>query len=101
MMVDDGAMYEIIKELKKYDCFAGVHCENADIINAKIREAKAAGDNKPSTHPKVRPDTMEAEAVHRLMVIAGEAKAPVMTEPLGIDAESPRLSWKMNSDSRG
>gem|GEM_PF-2182511 len=24
-----------------------------------------------------------------------------MTEPLGIDAESPRLSWKMNSDSRG
>lgn len=78
MMVDDGAMYEIIKELKKYDCFAGVHCENAEIINAKIREAKAAGDNKPSTHPKVRPDTMEAEAVHRLMVIAGEAKAPVM-----------------------
>jgi len=78
MIVDDGAIYEILKELNKYGCFAGVHCENAKVIDAKIREAKAAGDNKPSTHPKVRPDTMEAEAVHRLLVIAGEAKSPVM-----------------------
>ena len=29
-------------------------------------------------HPLVRPDTMEAEAVHRLLVIAKEADAPVM-----------------------
>lgn len=78
MIVDDGAIYEIVKELNKYGCFAGVHCENASVIDAKIREAKAAGDNKPSTHPKVRPDTMEAEAVHRLLVITGEAKAPIM-----------------------
>ena len=78
MMVGDGAIYEILKELKKYGCFAGVHCENAEVIDAKIREAKAAGDNTPATHRRVRPDTMEAEAVHRLLVIAGEADAPVM-----------------------
>ena len=59
-------------------CFAGVHCENAGVIDALIQEAKAEGRLGPENHPLVRPDTMEAEAVHRLLVIAKEAKAPVM-----------------------
>ena len=42
------------------------------------QEAKAEGRLGPENHPLVRPDTMEAEAVHRLLVIAKEAKAPVM-----------------------
>lgn len=59
-------------------CFAGVHCENAGVIDALIQEAKDAGRTGPENHPLVRPDTMEAEAVHRLLVIAQEAEAPVM-----------------------
>lgn len=39
---------------------------------------KKAGRLGPENHPLVRPDDMEAEAVHRLLVIAKEAKAPVM-----------------------
>ncbi|MDD3796351.1 MAG: dihydropyrimidinase [Lachnospiraceae bacterium] len=78
MRLNDGELYEVIKELKEHGCFAGVHCENADLIDAHIRERQAAGKFEPENHPKVRPDTLEAEAVHRLMVIAGEAKAPVM-----------------------
>lgn len=76
--LNDGDLYETIKELAKYGCFAGVHCENADVIDAKIADAKAEGDNCPATHARVRPDTMEAEAVHRILVIAKEANAPVM-----------------------
>ena len=78
MRLDDGTLYEVLKELHRYGCFAGVHCENADLIDAHIREAKAEGRFGPENHPKVRPDTLEAEAVHRLMVIAGQAEAPVM-----------------------
>ena len=78
MRLNDGELYEVIRELNKYGCFAGVHCENADLIDANIREAKAAGKFGPENHPKVRPDVLEAEAVHRLMVIAGQAKSPVM-----------------------
>ena len=78
MILNDGELYEVIKELNKYGAFAGVHCENAPIIDALIRENKAKGITGPEGHPASRPDTMEAEAVHRLMVIAGEAKAPVM-----------------------
>ncbi|MDO4273122.1 MAG: dihydropyrimidinase [Eubacteriales bacterium] len=78
MIVDDCDLYKIIKKLNEYGCFAGVHCENAGVIDALIAEAKAEGRMGPENHPLVRPDTMEAEAVHRLLVIAGEAGAPVM-----------------------
>lgn len=78
MMVDDGDLYRIIKKLKEYHCFAGVHCENSQVIDALIEEAKAQGRLGPENHPLVRPDNMEAEAVHRLLVIAAQAEAPVM-----------------------
>lgn len=78
MIVDDCDLYKIIKSLREHGCFAGVHCENAGVIDALIAEAKAEGRLGPENHPLVRPDTMEAEAVHRLLVIAKEAEAPVM-----------------------
>lgn len=78
MIVNDRDLYKIIKKLKEYSCFAGVHCENAGVIDALIEEAKAEGRLGPENHPLVRPDTMEAEAVHRLLAIAREAEAPVM-----------------------
>lgn len=78
MMVEDRDLYKILKKLNEYGCFAGVHCENAGVIDALIEEAKKEGRLGPENHPLVRPDTMEAEAVHRLLVIAKEAGAPVM-----------------------
>ena len=78
MIVDDEDLYKIIKALNEKGCFAGVHCENAGVIDALTQEAKAQGKLGPENHPLVRPDTMEAEAVHRLLVIAKEAGAPVM-----------------------
>lgn len=78
MIVDDGDLYKIIKKLNEYGCFAGVHCENAGAIDALIAEAKKEGRLGPENHPLVRPDIMEAEAVHRLLVIADAADAPVM-----------------------
>ena len=78
MIVDDGDLYKIIKKLNEYGCFAGVHCENAGAIDALIAEVKKEGRLGPENHPLVRPDIMEAEAVHRLLVIADAADAPVM-----------------------
>ncbi|MDO4478276.1 MAG: dihydropyrimidinase [Lachnospiraceae bacterium] len=78
MMLNDGEIYEVMQKLNEVGSFAGVHCENAPVIDALIRANKAAGNLGPAAHPASRPDTMEAEAVHRLMVIAKEAKAPVM-----------------------
>lgn len=78
MMVNDCDLYKIMKKLHESGCFAGVHCENSGVIDALICEAKAQGRLGPENHPLVRPDDMEAEAVHRLLVIARQADAPVM-----------------------
>ena len=78
MIVNDCDLYKIIKKLNDYGCFAGVHCENAGVIDALIAKAKKEGRFGPENHPLVRPDIMEAEEVHRLLVIADAADAPVM-----------------------
>ncbi|MCB5711786.1 dihydropyrimidinase [Lactonifactor longoviformis] len=78
MLLRDGELYRILKQLKKQGGIAGVHCENAEVIDALTAEAKAAGHLGPDTHPRVRPAGLEAEAVNRLLAIAKEADAPVI-----------------------
>ena len=78
MMIGDGPMLMALQELKKYGAIAGVHCENAGMIDALIAEHKAAGDLGPGAHPRTRPDLMEAEAVGRLLKMAEIADVPVV-----------------------
>ena len=78
MIVDDEDLYKIIKALNEKGCFAGVHCENAGVIDALIQEAKAQGKLGPENHPLVRPDTMEAEAKRLCRITTKKAGAPVM-----------------------
>ena len=79
MMIGDGAVYSALKALKKRGGIAGVHCENAGVIDARIAELKAAGRAADvSAHPEARPDYLEAEAVSRLLRIAQAADAPVI-----------------------
>lgn len=78
MMIGDGAVLMALQELKKYGALAGVHCENAGMIDALIAEAKAAGRLDPSSHPWTRPDMAEAEAVGRLLKMAWVADTPVI-----------------------
>ena len=78
MKLNDGEIYEVLKRLKDMGGIAGVHCENADVIDALIREAKAQGRLDADTHPKVRPAQLEAEAVHRVLVTAQTAGTPII-----------------------
>ena len=84
MCDENGNRKKRIKTLKEKGCFACVHCENACVVYALTQGAKAQGKRGPKNHPLVRPDTMEAEAVNRLLVIAKEAGAPVMVVHLPI-----------------
>ena len=47
MIVNDCDLYKILKKLGECGCFAGVHCENAGVIDALIDEAKKTGKNRP------------------------------------------------------
>ena len=79
MMIGDGAVYRALKALKTRGGIAGVHCENAGVIDARIAELKASGLGADVvSHPISRPDYLEAEAVSRLLRIAQAADAPVI-----------------------
>ena len=78
MMVGDRNLYAALKELRRLGGICGVHCENADVIDAMIAEKKAAGEMAPSSHPQTRPPELEAEAVSRLLRIAQAADCPVV-----------------------
>ncbi|MEG2699714.1 MAG: amidohydrolase family protein, partial [Hungatella sp.] len=62
MLLDDKAIYEVLKRLKEVGGIAGVHCENSGIIKALVAEEKAKGHLDPSAHPVTRPAAVEAEA---------------------------------------
>ena len=79
MMIGDGAVYSALKALKARGGIAGVHCENAGVIDARIAELNAEGlGAEVSSHPIARPDYCEAEAVARLLRIAQAAECPVV-----------------------
>lgn len=76
--VTDRELYEILNALKVLGGLVGVHCENSGIIDARTAQLKAKGVTGPEGHPLSRPDDAEAEAIHRLLVIAGLVGVPVI-----------------------
>ena len=78
MMIGDRDLFLAMKELGKYGAVAGVHCENAGVIDALIEEKKLAGALSPASHPRTRPNMLEAEAVASLLRMAQAAEVPVI-----------------------
>ena len=76
MRVDDGKIYDAIRFVRDRNCIIGVHCENYDLLNAKIDELHAAGRFDPPAHPLSRPASVEAAGVAALMRTAELAEAP-------------------------
>ncbi len=77
LRVSDAELYQILKRVKQVHGIVGVHCENGDLVNERIRECREAGQLSPAAIPASRPDDVEAEAVSRYLYVASLADAPV------------------------
>ena len=86
MMIGDESMFKALQKLRELGGIAGVHCENAGVIDALISESKAAGELSPAAHPKCRPAILEAEAISRLLKMAEVADTPVVIVHLSSEA---------------
>lgn len=86
MMIGDEAIFLALRKMKELGGIAGVHCENAGVIDALIKEKKENGELSPEAHPQCRPSELEAEAVSRLLKMAKVADVPVVIVHLSSEA---------------
>lgn len=70
LMVDDGQLYQIMREAAKLGAVVTVHAENGDAVWHLQKELLAKGCTGPEFHPVSRPSLVEGEATERALAMA-------------------------------
>ena len=92
MILDDQAIYQVLKRLKELGGIAGVHCEKRHHQSTGGR-TEEKGNDSPSAHAVTRPAAVEAEAVSRLLKIAVIADTPVIVVHLSSSAGYQEVTY--------
>jgi dihydropyrimidinase len=77
VMVDDTALFEVLKRTKECGALTMVHAENGDVVYALQRQLIAEGKIEPKYHAVSRPVEVEAEATGRAISLAKVAGSPL------------------------
>lgn len=77
LQVDDSVILKALKRSKEINALLCFHCENGDVIEQLINEAKSNGNKSPYYHAKTRPVEAEREAITRLLNFSEIIDAPV------------------------
>jgi dihydropyrimidinase len=86
LMVDDATIFKAMQQTAKNGALICMHAENGGVIDVIVRKALAEGKTAPIYHALTRPETAEAEAVHRAIAMAEIAGAPVYIVHLSSEA---------------
>jgi len=70
LMVDDGELYQVMKQAAKLGAVVTVHAENGDSVFNLQKELVEAGKLGPEFHPVSRPSSVEGEATNRALMMA-------------------------------
>ena len=76
LMVDDATLLTVMERVSQQGGLTMVHAENGPAIEVLVQRALAAGRNSPQWHGKTGPTILEAEAVHRAVVLAELTGSP-------------------------
>lgn len=77
LMLNDGEIFRVLRRTAACGGLVCLHAENGPVIDVLVRDALAAGHTAPRFHTLTRPPILEAEAVHRGIVLARLAGAPL------------------------
>lgn len=91
IMVDDTALYKVLKEAKKHGALTMVHAENGDIVYELQRQLVSEGKLEPKYHPVSRPMEVEAEATSRAIQLAKVANAPLFVVHVSCEAAMKQI----------
>jgi dihydropyrimidinase len=77
IMVEDGDLFLAMQRARDAGILTMLHCENGDVIEVLIEQARARGLTEPKYHPATRPPQLEGEATGRAIAMAEILGAPV------------------------
>jgi dihydropyrimidinase len=75
IMADDDVALDVMQEAADLGMIVLAHCENGRAVDLLTRQRVAAGELGIGSLPASRPIELEAECVHRFLVLAGLAGA--------------------------
>ena len=70
LMVDDGMIFKLMKQVKTLGGIVTAHCENADVIESLTQNFLQEGKTEPKYHELAHPAIGEAEATNRLLALS-------------------------------
>jgi len=70
IMVDDGELYQVMKQAARLGAVVTVHAENGDAVYHLQQQLVAAKKLGPEYHPVSRPSPVEGEATGRALMMA-------------------------------
>lgn len=70
LMLNDKQIFDLMRLAKRYNLLVMVHAENGVIIDELVKFAISRGYKEPKYHALSRPESMEAEAVYRVISYA-------------------------------
>lgn len=77
LRVDDDALFKAFETARDLGALCLVHAENGDLIEINQKKIADLGITGPEGHYLSRPESIEADAVHRAITIAEFANCPV------------------------
>ncbi len=77
LMIDDGALFQILRRSREAGALVMIHAENGDIIDLMVKEMLAQKKTAPKYHALSRPPEAEGEATGRAIAIAQMAGTPI------------------------
>jgi len=72
-MLDDAMLFGLLSELGERGGLVMVHAENSPLAEFNQHSFLSSGHNRPSDFPLVKPNIVEAEAVHRALYLSRHA----------------------------
>lgn len=78
MQLRDKQIVQVLRACAKYGAVVIAHCENGDIIEFNTSKLINQGLTGPEAHLLSRPESIEAEATHRVSVLAEQVGCPVL-----------------------
>ncbi len=98
LMIDDSALYRVLRLSKKVGALVMIHAENGDVLDVLIKEMLAQGKTQPKYHALSRPPQAEGEATGRGIALAQMAEAPIYIVHLSCKEALDKVKEARNAD---